>query len=471
METSVFGSSCIKASPYLHLAPWVHPVAGRCKLSCPPHKPLRALCVCFTEQKHLACIIAAGVGKGNHMPGLRSFFAFILLAAWLSLPFPAQASCAAFGSTCIKDNNLEASIRLGARQSDLQELVQFQQLTSLSLIAEPGFEDPVDLSPLAQLPNLEKLALVGLGVSGLEPLTRLPELRRLSLDSVRTRDFTPLAQLTRLEHLSVWGIRELTDLSFLRGYNRLQSLNIADSGVTDLEPLAGMATLENLLAFNTGISDLAPLAAANLRVVWISGCPVQSLAPLAASSSLEMLRADGSRLQSLEGLQNKPALHTVVLTGSSVADLSPLASAGRLAELNLAHTRVQDLAPLSNLSALQTVVLDGTTVSNLKPLAGPSLRELSAIGTAVISLAPVRQMPGLKELGISGTAVRDLQPLEGLKNLSILRAIGLPQETLLPLLRTENLKILYAGPEGGPHRRLLGRKQIARYVTGASQKD
>ncbi|NVK13306.1 MAG: leucine-rich repeat domain-containing protein [Rhodobacteraceae bacterium] len=405
------------------------------------------------------------------MPSLRSYFAFFLTSACLGAPPPASAECTQFENACISVNDLKASIRIGGTTSDLQELAQFQHLTDLSLIAEPGYQGLVDLSPLAQLASLQKLALVGLTVSGLTPLTGLPELRRLSLDSVHAPDFTPLTQMTALEHLSIWGIGEVTDLSFLRGYTRLQSLNIAGTGVTDLTPLEGVATLENLLAFNTGISDLAPLAAANLRVVWISGCPVQSLAPLAASSRLEMLRADGTRAQSLEGLQDKLALHTVVLTGSRVTDLSPLAGSRRLAELDLADTRVQDLAPLSNLTLLRKLILDGTPVSSLEPLAGSSLRELSAIGTAVTSLAPVRHMQELKELGISGTGIRDLQPLEGLKNLSILRAVGLPQDILLPLLRTENLRILYAGPESGPHRRLLGRKQIARYVTGARQKE
>lgn len=398
------------------------------------------------------------------MPGFRRILSALLVSLCLASPQAARADCVEIGKTCINDNDLKAQVRIGRHTPDLQGLKRFTQLTELTLLADLRFDAPVDLSPLTALPNLERLALVSINAPDIAPLTRLPGLKRLSLDSVRAPDFTPLASMTGLEHLSVWGIEEVTDLSFVRGLTRLQSLNIADSGVTDLSPLEGLEDLEIFLAFNTQVTDLSPLAAANLRVAWISNCPVESVAALAASDRLEMLRADGTRLQNLHGLQNKPALQTLILSDTQVAELAPIADAANLNELALDGTQVSDLSPLAGLNALRKLTLKGTAITSLAPLAGKNLRELSVTDTAVAELDGIEGMDELWELSLSGTGIRDLTPLTGLKKLAILRVIGLPAGALQPLLEIDSLRIVFAGPALKSHKRLLGREKITEYI-------
>lgn len=395
---------------------------------------------------------------------LRSLVAAFVLAVGLVSPHPVLAECVKIGNTCIKTNKFKATIRIGSATPDLSELENHTNLRELTLLAELGFDQPVDLSRLRDHPSLEKLALVGLRVQDISPITEMKGVKRLSLDSVQAPDFAPLADMHGLEHLSVWNIAAITDLEFARGLTRLQSLNIADTAISDLSPLENLKDLEILLAFNSAVDDLSPLSGANLRVAWLSNCPVTSVAPLAGSTRLEMLRADGTRLQNLDGLQGKINLQTLILSGTGISDLSPIADAANLHELALDGTAVQDLRPLSGLRGLTKLTLAKTPVTNIDALAYSGLRELALDHSALASLSGVQHMSELTDLSLSGTAITDLTQLRALTKLAILRAIGLPEQSLKPLADVESLRIIFTGPNDDAKKRLLGREKIVQYL-------
>lgn len=395
---------------------------------------------------------------------LRSLVAAFVLVAGLTSPLPALAECVQIGNTCIKTNKFKAKIHIGSASPDLSQLENLADLRELTLLAELGFDQPIDLSPLRDHPSLEKLALVGLRVQDIRPITELDGLKRLSLDSVQAPDFAPLARMRGLEHLSVWNIAAITDLEFVRGLTKLQSLNIADTAISDLSPLENLKDLEILLAFNSAVSDLSPLAGVNLRVAWLSNCPVTSVAPLAGSTRLEMLRADGTGLRDLEGLQDKRYLQTLILSGTAVSDLSPIADAGNLHELALDGTAVQNLSPLAGLRGLSKLTLAATPVTNIDALAHSGLRELALDDSALTSLSGIQHMSELTELSLSGTEITDLSPLRLLTKLAILRAVGLPEQALKPMADVESLRIVFTGPNEHAKKRLLGREKIKQYL-------
>lgn len=86
-----------------------------------------------------------------------------ILAAALSLASAAFAddTCAPVGQECIPNDAHTQQLRIGPQTPSLNALPALQNLQDLTLIAELHYEMPVDLTPLAALPNLEKLALVG----------------------------------------------------------------------------------------------------------------------------------------------------------------------------------------------------------------------------------------------------------------------------------------------------------------------
>jgi Leucine-rich repeat (LRR) protein len=87
-------------------------------------------------------------------------------------------------------------------------------------------------------------------------------------------DVSPLAELKNLEHLELWGT-QVSDLSALSGLNELKTLRITGSPVSDLSPLAELKSLERLDLSGTQVSDLASLVELkNLKEVCIADTQV-----------------------------------------------------------------------------------------------------------------------------------------------------------------------------------------------------
>ncbi|WP_254695115.1 hypothetical protein [Leisingera sp. NJS201] len=81
------------------------------------------------------------------MSGFPSFLAAFLIAAGMCCPGALRAECVDIGKTCIGSNDLKAKVRIGNHTPDLQGLIQFTELTDLTLMADLRFKEPVDLSP------------------------------------------------------------------------------------------------------------------------------------------------------------------------------------------------------------------------------------------------------------------------------------------------------------------------------------
>jgi hypothetical protein len=90
------------------------------------------------------------------------------------------------------------AVHLRNRQvSDLSPLAELKNLEHLGL----GNTQVRDLSPLAELKNLGGLVLDDTQVSDISPLARLKNLRRLHLDNTQVSDLSSLAALKNLEQL------------------------------------------------------------------------------------------------------------------------------------------------------------------------------------------------------------------------------------------------------------------------------
>lgn len=72
-------------------------------------------------------------------------------------------------------------------------------------------------------------------------------------------DVSPLAELKNLEHLELWST-QVSDLSALSGLNELKTLRITSSPVSNLSPLAKLKNLEQLDISGTQVNDLAALS-------------------------------------------------------------------------------------------------------------------------------------------------------------------------------------------------------------------
>ncbi|HEX5443252.1 MAG TPA: leucine-rich repeat domain-containing protein [Pirellulales bacterium] len=163
----------------------------------------------------------------------------------------------------------------------------------------------VDLTPLAELPDLESLELSCGDISDYRPLASLLNLKRLVLISDQHSDLRPLAALQNLETLSV-----------------------TDGRVTDLSPLAGLGRLRELsFHFCSQLSNLGPLEnLAELKRLTLEECDrVTDLRPLAKCTALERLDfTDCFELQDVTPLSGLSNLRRLVLAGTKVTDTSSL---------------------------------------------------------------------------------------------------------------------------------------------------
>lgn len=122
-----------------------------------------------------------------------------------------------------------------------------------------GSLDPLDLSPLAQLTELEKLSLNFSRVRDVAPLAGLERLHTLELVGNELTDPAPLAELTRLRNLNLLG-NAITRLEWITPLKDLQRLDLSMNNVSDLSGIEALMNLEELNLSSNRIEDTGPLS-------------------------------------------------------------------------------------------------------------------------------------------------------------------------------------------------------------------
>lgn len=176
-----------------------------------------------------------------------------------------------------------------------------------------GSLDPLDLSPLAQLTELEKLSLNFSRVRDVAPLAGLERLHTLELVGNELTDPAPLAELTRLRNLNLLG-NAITRLEWITPLKDLQRLDLSMNNVSDLSGIEALMNLEELNLSSNRIEDTGPL----------------------------------SDLRSLDDLD---------LTANLIVDAAPLAGLSTLEVLNLNENLIVDAAPLAPLLGIDRLKL------------------------------------------------------------------------------------------------------------------
>jgi len=143
---------------------------------------------------------------------------------------------------------------------DLSPLTEFKKLSMLSLgqseRTDPSLNVPqvIDLSPLAEVRNLDTLWIDNTIVKDLSPLTKLKGLKSLVLRLSQVSNLSPLSELKSIEnlHISKTSLKDLTPLGELKN---LKSLDLAYVQITDLSPLAKLKNLKRLRFYNAKVSN------------------------------------------------------------------------------------------------------------------------------------------------------------------------------------------------------------------------
>lgn len=218
------------------------------------------------------------------------------------------------GTLDTKTYILDNSAELRAERfeiANIHELSNCKHIRELTLYSNKGNE-PIDLSLLVHIDDLESLKLEKINYSNLSALANMPNLKSLSITNCKCFQFSDLDGLNNIHSFSlseykvstipnnfgndqmasladVWfsnnklksfpdnlnldsvkALRimwnELTDTSFLINYPSLIDVDLSDNKIKKLHGLAGDLSIETLGFYGNAISDISPVTSLkNLR--------------------------------------------------------------------------------------------------------------------------------------------------------------------------------------------------------------
>lgn len=235
-----------------------------------------------------------------------------------------------------------------------------------------------DLSDLAQMVNLEELALCNQKIEDISGLKELP-LKKLYLSKNMITDFSVLLNLIDLdtlcimenpaENLSVIGectgiLRlniqgmNLTDIDFLKNLS-LDYLDMSNVEVENniFEPLTEMKKLDTLCMCDVNeaaAETLSQMSTLKALFMWGDSTILENLKPLKGMTHLETL-AFTTQISSLEGIEQFPSLNFLSVSFSLVKDLSPVTGAKNLQVIDISNADIENFEPLFGHSGLTEV--------------------------------------------------------------------------------------------------------------------
>lgn len=235
-----------------------------------------------------------------------------------------------------------------------------------------------DLSDLAQMVNLEELALCNQKIEDISGLKELP-LKKLYLSKNMITDFSVLLNLIDMdtlcimenpaENLSVIGectgiLRlniqgmNLKDIDFLKNLS-LDYLDMSNVEVENniFEPLTEMKKLDTLCMCDVNeaaAETLSQMSTLKALFMWGDSTILENLKPLKGMTQLETL-AFTTQISSLEGIEQFPSLNFLSVNFSLVKDLSPVTGAKNLQVIDISNADIKNFEPLFGHSGLTEV--------------------------------------------------------------------------------------------------------------------
>jgi hypothetical protein len=163
-----------------------------------------------------------------------------------------------------------------------------------------------NLRPFAGWNRLRRLTITRRGLRSLAGVGVLAALEELDLRLMSVEDLAPLAALPRLRSLRLIGLKAAQDLSPLAGLRTLQRLEVSRAGIEvadvvhidSVRPLAGLDRLEEVVLSGTVVDD-------------------GDLAPFAALPGLRRLVLYGAGGPVVDELRSRPGLELIVVPGPS----------------------------------------------------------------------------------------------------------------------------------------------------------
>ena len=184
--------------------------------------------------------------------------------------------------------------------------------TAVSLIAANGGEGRVEIAEASGQITFS-------GFPSLDDLSQLKSLQTTPAD-IRVRDAASIdwatLALLPIESLDLTGCKLADFPSNLRGFNRIKTLSLKDTGISNAGLVRIMPLLTNLDLSGTPIRDLSPLALSRrIQTLDVSLMAIDSVRPLlylplASLTISPLMVSDKASLNSLRGLRTLRVIRT-----------------------------------------------------------------------------------------------------------------------------------------------------------------
>lgn len=338
--------------------------------------------------------------------------------------------------------------------SNVRKLLSLKNLARLN-IAETAV---ADVSALHALPNLEQLDISRTRVTDLRPLRDFPRLREVTLDDLGKPDdpidLSPLAELKTLEVLNLWNA-ETTNLAAVCHRRRMGRIRLDDPTDGEIAALKSLSSLDTLVvgfSRSRGFDDVdyddqdeprsKPFE--TMRPLdWINAIPGLRSLRVAGAPTLNWIRRPGIIGKLLSNLAHFEL--------GGISDLSPLSRLPRLRSLTVylaLFNGTLDFSSLRGVKQLRQLAIEDHgwifERHDIDWLAATAkldfIEEMRLHGG--FDLSTIATMRGLVSLDVARSSATDLYPLQGLTKLKRLALRGVQVTSLLPLKRIQTLEEL-----------------------------
>lgn len=135
------------------------------------------------------------------------------------------------------------------------------------------------------------------------------------LSSNKLTDLSPLAELTQLESLTFHD-NNVSDISFAKKLTKLKVFGAGNNGIKDISALKGHSELEELWLYGNNISDISALKGCKkIKRVDFANNRITDLTPLCSSKGIIDIRATNNRLNG-----NLKAIKGLTVSGNLYID-------------------------------------------------------------------------------------------------------------------------------------------------------
>lgn len=273
------------------------------------------------------------------------------------------------------------------------ELFELEWLEVLDISRDVDYERPLSEIPidLKKLKSLRLFGIFGYRIMNLSPLADLSQLQLLDCGDNQIEDLSPLSKLNQLQKLYCRG-NKIVDLSPLSELSQLQQLDCESNQIMNLNPLSKLCHLQQLDCGFNQIENLNPLSKLDqLQRLDCRDNYISDLNPLSKLNQLQQLKCGLNYISNLNPLSKLNQLQQLYCWHNYISDLNPLSKLNQLQQLGFGSNRITDLSPLSKLSQLQQLYCGDNQIADLNPLSKLNqLQQLNCWGNQIENLNPIK---------------------------------------------------------------------------------